>query len=259
MGLKKHIPNAITSMNLVFGVLGVISVVGDADLQMGAVFLLCASVCDFLDGLAARLLHAQSVIGADLDSLSDMVSFGVLPSMTLLQAMRLSGGNALLSYITIALAVFSALRLAKFNNDPRQQSSFIGLPTTAVAIICASFGYWLQSTGYSGTLARLAGSLWFIPAVTALMCFLLVCEIPMFSIKIGAAQKQTTLLKIKRTAFISISAIMCIVTAVLGLNFSAAVLFVFLSYVLVNVAMCGCRDDVPATEERKKEEGTPTE
>lgn len=256
MDLKNHIPNAITSMNLAFGVLGVISVIGNADLRMGFVFLAAAAGCDYLDGLAARLLHAQSIIGADLDSLCDMVSFGVLPSLILMQAMRLCGGDVRVSYITILLAVFSALRLAKFNNDSRQHASFIGLPTTAVAIMCASFGYWVYSTGYAGFLAKVTGSLWFIPVVTAALCFLLVCEIPMFSIKIGAGQEVSTLLRIKRTAFISISAIMCILVVILHLNFSAAILLVFLSYVLVNVAMC-TRKELPEKEGKNEDSAQP--
>ena len=121
MSIRKHIPDTITSMNLLCGVMGVIfTLKGRPD--TGFLLMIGGAVFDFFDGLAARLLKASSGIGKELDSLADMVTFGVLPSLMLFGA----GGadNVILKHIPLLLAVFSALRLAKFNltNDSTRDS-----------------------------------------------------------------------------------------------------------------------------------------
>ena len=135
MSIRKHIPDTITSMNLLCGVMGVIfTLKGRPDI--GFLLMIGGAVFDFFDGLAARLLKASSGIGKELDSLADMVSFGVLPSLMLFGL----GGSSVpvLKYLPLILAVFSALRLAKFNLDERQHEGFIGLPTPAAALIIGS-------------------------------------------------------------------------------------------------------------------------
>ena len=156
MGIVKNIPNTITSMNLLCGVLGVIASL-NGRLELAFVLMISAAAFDFCDGLAARLLKAYSnqsgqrsadhgggavpdsavllkaysEIGKELDSLADDVSFGVLPAVMLFSV---SGTDiVVLKYLPLLLAVFSALRLAKFNLDERQHDSFIGLPTPAAA------------------------------------------------------------------------------------------------------------------------------
>ena len=138
--------------------------------------MILAAVFDFCDGLAARLLKAYSEIGKELDSLADDVSFGVLPAVMLYQ---ISGTDIwILKYLPLVLAAFSALRLAKFNLDERQTTSFIGLPTPANALFWASLivggGEWYAS------------SPWMIFAILAGIClasWLLIAEIPMFALK----------------------------------------------------------------------------
>ena len=147
MSIKKHIPNTITSMNLLSGVLGVIFTL-EGRIDIAFLLMLAAAVFDFFDGFAARLLHSYSDIGKELDSLADMVSFGVLPSIMLYKTMDIAGAGWT-KYIVLILAVFSGLRLAKFNIDERQTSSFLGLATPSSAIICGSLAYFIQATDKS--------------------------------------------------------------------------------------------------------------
>ena len=122
-------------MNLLCGLVAVVFVfAGDSGTAFA--LMLAAAIFDLCDGLAARALGAFSPIGGELDSLSDMVSFGVLPSLMLHRLMRDSGAPSALCFIPLVLAVFSALRLAKFNVDERQHESFLGLATPACAIFC---------------------------------------------------------------------------------------------------------------------------
>mgnify|MGYP002513918295 CR=1 FL=1 len=101
--------------------------------------MLAAAVCDFCDGLAARLLGAYSNVGKELDSLADMITFGLLPSIMMYKTMEEFHPGQWYSYIPLIIVVFSALRLAKFNIDERQSENFIGLATPACAMICGSF------------------------------------------------------------------------------------------------------------------------
>ncbi len=139
--VKKHLPNAITCANLFSGCIGIVFAF-QGNLVVAAYAIFLSSIFDFFDGLASRVLNSYSFIGKDLDSLADMVSFGVLPSVImyelLLQAPQIEGISHILNFVAFLLPVFSALRLAKFNNDTRQSGSFIGLPTPANAILIAS-------------------------------------------------------------------------------------------------------------------------
>ena len=184
MSLTKHIPNTITSLNLLCGVMGVIFAM-EGRLDAAFVLMLLAALFDFCDGLAARLLHAYSDIGKELDSLCDVVSFGVLPSVMLFSLW----GRPLwpLGFLPLLLAVFSALRLAKFNLDERQHDGFIGLPTPAAAMICGALAHCAATTP-GGFLATLAASSWFIPALALCLSALLVCEVPMFAVKLGGGK-----------------------------------------------------------------------
>ncbi len=134
--LFRHIPNTITSVNLFSGCIAIVALMN----QEYATFLIClciSLIADFLDGFAARLLKAQSPIGKDLDSLADMVTFGVLPSMVLFYLAELNEHNTW-NYLCFLVAVFSAIRLARFNHDTRQSYHFIGLPTPANALFITS-------------------------------------------------------------------------------------------------------------------------
>lgn len=180
--ITRHIPNAVTCLNLFSGcVASVMAFEGRYELAF--LFIVLSAVFDFFDGMLARLLKAYSNIGKDLDSLADDVSFGLAPSLivfSLLREMCLpsQGINALIPYLAFLISVFSALRLAKFNNDTRQTTSFIGLPVPANALFWASL-----VSGYHDILTN--GSIHPLVVVTVVCLFswLLVSEIPMFSLK----------------------------------------------------------------------------
>ncbi len=124
----KYIPNAITLSNLLSGCFGIVAAT-QGNLEMAAYFIWIAALLDFADGLVARALKAYSTIGGDLDSLADMVSFGVLPSFIMFGLIEnaLEVKDTWIPYLSFVIAAFSALRLAIFNVDTRQTDKFIGL------------------------------------------------------------------------------------------------------------------------------------
>lgn len=223
MNLIRHIPNTITLMNLLCGILGVISAVnGRPDIAFP--LMLLAAVFDFCDGLAARLLKAYSPIGKELDSLSDMVSFGVLPALMLAYAAKEAGLRPeWLCLVPLFLALMSALRLAKFNVDERQGTDFIGVATPTAAIMSGALCY----SGIS-----LPG--WFYPAFAVVMGLLLVSEIPMFGMKIAKGHK---LLDTKRIVFFVLAVASIVAIIVIGLNWSIAVLAIFGIYIAENLVL----------------------
>ena len=198
----RHIPNTLTCISLLFGFYAaILGIYGNYFGAMTAILI--AAVFDFVDGLSARLLKAYSAIGKELDSLADVISFGVAPGMILFSYLdKLIHG---LSWIdtpcskvfllaAFAIPVFSALRLAKFNVDERQKSSFIGLPVPAHAILWASLIAVLSSDAcscccifpqFSVILASIPSEVMLIGlSVFALgSSLLLVSNLPMFSLK----------------------------------------------------------------------------
>ena len=231
MGIRKHIPDTITSMNLLCGVVGVIfSLMGRLD--VGFILMLCGAAFDFCDGLAARLLHASSGIGKELDSLADMVSFGVLPSVMLYE---LGGGVPFLKFFPIVLAAFSALRLAKFNLDERQHFGFLGLPTPASAMVCGSLAFYVTAEPHSFLASWCTGPV-FLPVLAIVLGLLMVSEIPMFSMKFGGGDAAPSDDNVKRFVFLALAAVAVIAVAVTGSNWSLAVLGAFTDYILVNLA-----------------------
>jgi len=138
--LVRHIPNALTCGNLLMGCFGILSLLENWPVP-GAYFIWAACVFDFFDGFSARALRASSPIGKDLDSLADLVSFGVLPSFIVFRYFSSAGADTILALVSFSIAVCSALRLAKFNNDTRQSDSFIGLPTPANALFLSALAF----------------------------------------------------------------------------------------------------------------------
>lgn len=141
--MKKHIPNTLTLFNVLLGCLGIFFVF-NGQLLYASYAIWFAAVFDFLDGFTARLLNVSSPIGKELDSLADMVTFGVLPSFILLKMIENSPFNWI-QFIPLVVAAFSALRLAKFNIDTTQSHSFRGVPTPAVAFFVSGLPFWQQS------------------------------------------------------------------------------------------------------------------
>lgn len=179
--ITRHIPNTLTCLNLFSGCIATVMAF-EANYSLALLFIVISAAFDFFDGLAARALGAHSVIGKDLDSLADDISFGVAPSavvFSLLSEMWVgeSGIMAYLPYWAFLIAVFSGLRLAKFNNDTRQTTSFIGLPVPANALFWASLVVGLHDYLVSGVHPLL------VLVLVCLSSWLLVSEIPMFSLK----------------------------------------------------------------------------
>ena len=232
MSVKKYIPNLITSLGLASGVLGVVFAL-EGKIWLAFPLMLAAAVFDFCDGLAARALDAYSDMGKELDSLSDMVSFGVLPAVMLYNLMKTcTFSSSVWCMVPLLLAVFSGLRLAKFNVDPRQHRSFMGLATPVSALLCGSLCYFVAHEPAS-LLATLSGGLVFVPVLAAVLCALLVCEVPMFSMKVAADDTKTVLLK--RVSFIVEIAIIVAVVLLLGHNWSLAVTLSCVLYILKNL------------------------
>jgi CDP-diacylglycerol---serine O-phosphatidyltransferase len=176
----KHLPNAMTCGNLLCGCVGIVRVF-EHDLLAASYLIFVAALLDFGDGFAARLLKANSAIGKELDSLADMVTFGVLPAIILFSLLsQVAGGQAMLPYLAFSIAIFSALRLAKFNIDPRQTDSFIGLPTPANALVVAAFPLVMA---FQPQYAQLILNPYFLYGYVVLMSFLMVAELPLFALK----------------------------------------------------------------------------
>ena len=179
------VPNIITLCNLLCGCGSIVASLMFCDFRLALILIVASAVCDFFDGFSARLLGQYSEVGVQLDSLADMVSFGVAPSaMMYVFASQTFTMFALpdvvanvLVFVPFLMAAFSALRLAKFNIDDSQHDSFEGLPTPANAIFCASFVYAVVAGGK-------AVELEWVALISVLMSALLVSPIRMFSFKL---------------------------------------------------------------------------
>ena len=185
----KHLPNLVTLLNLLAGCIAIVAVFR-SNLVVSSVWMGIALVLDFLDGMLARSLNAKSAIGKQLDSLADIVSFGVLPGM-IMYYMILNSIDPESSDITILrfapylgfiIPMFSALRLAKFNIDEGQDSVFKGIPTPAAAILVGSLPLILQYSELQWS-ATLLNNAWFLLILTLFISILMVSDIPMMSLK----------------------------------------------------------------------------
>jgi CDP-diacylglycerol--serine O-phosphatidyltransferase len=172
------IPNFITLGNLLAGCVGIVYV-SQNQLEFASICIFIALILDFFDGFVARILKSTSEIGKELDSLADVVSFGVLPAYLLFALANFKALN-FLGYFPFLLAAFSALRLAKFNVDLRQSDSFIGLPTPANAMIIATFPYLILENGIAKDIIV---NTYFMIAYVVVFSFLLVSEIPLMALK----------------------------------------------------------------------------
>ncbi|MCR5003394.1 MAG: CDP-diacylglycerol--serine O-phosphatidyltransferase [Bacteroidales bacterium] len=238
MQIIKHIPNTITCLNLLCGVGGVILSL-EGHVETAFLLMLAAAGFDFCDGLAARLLGAYSDIGKELDSLADMVSFGVLPSVLLYKTMsEFTDAPLAVRLIPAILAAFSGLRLAKFNIDERQHESFIGLATPAAAMICGSLAY---ASLHEPWLEAVVSNVWVVPALAIVLSLLLVSEIPMFAMKMGTGKKVDTKTKVSRIAFLLAFIVSAAVVLSTGACWTLIVLTTFLAYIIINVAASLCK------------------
>lgn len=230
--MKKYIPDFITSMNIACGAVGVIFAF-KGRLDLAFIFMLAAAVFDFCDGFAARALDAYSDLGKELDSLCDCVSFGLLPAVMLFNCSNaIMPGSNWTCWAAILISVFSAIRLAKFNVDERQTSGFIGLPTPACALLVGAFCYYVAKAPAS-VCALWMSSPVFVPVVSVVLSWLLICEIPMFSFKFHKNDPKP--LVTKRLAMLAVIVIAIVVCLVFKLNWSIAVVIVMCCYIIKNV------------------------
>jgi len=172
----------MTCGNLLCGCLGIMQVF-EGNLLMASYLIFIAGVLDFLDGFVARAMNSSSPIGKELDSLADMVTFGVLPAFMVMKLFLMSDstlGGDYYKYIPLILAIFSALRLAKFNVDTRQSDSFIGVPTPANALVVASFPLILE---YNPDYAHFILNPVNLIAYSLIMSLLLIAELPLLAFK----------------------------------------------------------------------------
>lgn len=221
----RAIPNTLTSANLFCGCCAVYAaVMGDYT----SVFwlILAAAVFDFFDGFAARILRAYSPIGAQLDSLADMVSFGVAPATVVFSLLTIRMDMAVITpwyaFVAFMLAVFAALRLAKFNIDTRQSEEFRGLPTPAMALFFTSFAVSYNAVIASDSVVLIYSLL----GLVAIFCALMVCDVRMFSFKFKSFSVQKNIL---RYSFAAFSVLMIVLLGV------AAPAVIILAYILVSL------------------------
>lgn len=185
--ITRNIPNFITCLNVASGFTAIVlasrggdTVAGLPACQWAYIFIAIAAVADFLDGFAARLLHAYSNLGKELDSLCDLVSFGVAPAVLLVNCLVSADAPEWLRWLPVLIPVAGALRLAKFNIDTRQTTSFIGLPIPANAI------FWI---GFTALVSRGASFLTQWPVCLAVIlfeCWLMVSPLRLFSLKFSS-------------------------------------------------------------------------
>lgn len=201
MKLKKQIPNIITLLNLLCGCIATIFAV-QGDLELTALFVVLGIGFDFFDGLAARLLKVQSELGLQLDSLADMVTSGLVPGIVMFQLMAkvynvssdqvlryqvydedfIEGYTEFLPILGLLITLASAYRLAKFNIDTRQTTSFIGLPTPANTLLIISLPLILNFNS-AEWITDIILNQWFLIGLTLISCYLLNAEIPLFALK----------------------------------------------------------------------------
>lgn len=234
------IPNIMTLGNLLCGCLGIVFVF-EGNLLWTSYLIFIAGILDFLDGFVARLLKQHSEIGKQLDSLADMVTFGVLPAFIVAKLIQLSTTQnsvladfvpsnlfsqthlPTLAYIGFILALFSCLRLAKFNIDTRQSDSFIGVPTPANAFVVAAFPLILE---FNPEYKFLILNPTFLIAYTLIMSYLLIAEIPLFALKFKSFSWNSNQIKY---VFLILSVILLV-----ALQFLAIPLIIFL-YIFLSV------------------------
>ena len=240
MAIKRHIPNFITLLNLVCGCIAIIFIF-NGNLPMASYLIFIAAVFDFLDGMAARILKVKSDIGKELDSLADIISFGLVPGFIMMKLLESSSGftdvnvgfTSVIPYLGLLIPVFSALRLAKFNIDSRQTQNFIGLPTPANAILIASLPLIMaQTTTLIGMdldwFVNLISNLYVLIGFTVVLSYLLVAELPLFSLKISKNEPARNRFKY---IFIGISFILFIIF------YFVAIPFILLLYILLSVTL----------------------
>ena len=213
------IPNMFTLANLACGSAAAVCALRFDDLRTAFWLVVAAAAFDFLDGFVARLTKQYSEVGKQLDSICDMVSFGLVPAAVLFSMYNTVGGPEPWGYLVFCVALFSALRLAKFNVDESQSDGFVGMPTPACALFVASAGWLFASGAYNVTPEC-------IVIVAALLSYLLVCPLRMFALKFHDFSFRNNAV---RYCFLILSA------AGIALFRIAAIPFIIMGYALISL------------------------
>ena len=230
MKIKEHIPNIITSMNLLSGCIAIVMAFEKAFIWV-VFWVLIAAVFDFFDGMTARVLNVPSKMGKELDSLADVVSFGVAPATAVFVWLQnyviypetFEVVRVFIPYFAFVIPVYSALRLAKFNIDERQTSSFIGLPTPANGVFWISYIYGISSIQGIQNYILLVITL----VLIVILSLLMVSEIPMFSFKLKSFKLKGN----EKPLILLISSIVLIsILGVIGLS-TTVLLYILISFV----------------------------
>ena len=234
MSIKQHIPNALTCGNLVSGCISILFIAYGMPVK-AAIMIFVAGLFDFLDGFSARLLKAHSPIGADLDSLADVVSSGVAPGFIMYWLMLRAAdlphvvwlGINVLPCMAFLLPVFSAIRLAKFNIDDTQKTSFRGLPAPGMAIFIASLPLALSQLGHltDGVLGY-----WACLGITLIFSFMMVSRLRFFSFKMKSAKWKGNEI---RWIFLVVAVASVAVFRLVALP------FVMVGYILLSICFAG--------------------
>lgn len=238
--MKRHIPNSITAANLICGCIA-IGAAFQQDFTLALMFIVLGAIFDFFDGFAARLLHVSGPIGKELDSLADVVTFGVAPATMVVQMLSITApactpeGRPLMAnlpYAGFLIAAFSALRLAKFNLDTRQSDSFIGLPTPANALFWGAIAvtFFTEGNRVNDSVIPFVSLL----ALTAVSCWILVSEIPMFALKFKSFGWKGNEIRYSFMAFALLLIITPIPFGFPALGIAGTIVFYILVSILVN-------------------------
>lgn len=220
--MKKHIPNLLTCGNLLAGSLAVVFTLYHHRADVAMALIVLAAVFDFFDGLVARALGVSSPIGKDLDSLADVVSFGLAPATLVWYTLQGLGITSVWSYGVFLLVAFAALRLAKFNNDTRQSTSFLGLPVPSNALFFLGYTSSLPMVVF---LLGSVGALVVTLVLTLLFGSLMLGELPMFSFKLTKAPLRALW---KQIALVVVSVVSILIFGWAGCSI-AIVFYLFLS------------------------------
>ena len=235
--IKRNIPNIITLTNLFCGLCAIIFAV-QGNLKLASFCIFSGAFFDFFDGLAARLLKVNGELGKQLDSMADMVTFGVAPGMMLFQLIYYSqtrnifwwdiqDPNLFPAILAFLLPILSAIRLAKFNLDTRQATSFIGLPTPALAILVAAIP--LTNAVAFPYLFSLFFDLRFLISLSVILPLLLITKIPLFSLKFSKEESMASSLNIFRITLILSSLVLLFVFQF------AAIPFIVILYLILSL------------------------
>ncbi|MBQ2796905.1 MAG: CDP-diacylglycerol--serine O-phosphatidyltransferase [Tidjanibacter sp.] len=229
------LPNIITLGNLACGTMAALCAVSSiwspetVSLKVPLLLILLSALLDFCDGLAARLTGQYSALGVQLDSLADMVSFGLTPSLVLVAMFEKAGGVGAWWLVALAVVLCSALRLARFNIDEEQKEEFIGLPTPACAIAIGSLAWAVEEGVFV-----LSPSV--ILAVAIVFAWLLISPIRMFSLKFKGFSLKTPANRL-RYVFLLVAAVVIIIG---GLSAAWAVIALYILISLIRTLTAGC-------------------